>query len=86
MDFWKHFESCDGEHFPPCVIKLLKECGYTSISAINHLQSQDIDIIENFIDENLKYIVVELKCCNSSTYQNQKRFKFYQPTEVLFLI
>lgn len=76
MNFWQQLENSVGENFPPCVVELLKECGYNSSFAINALQAKDISEIENFIDENLKYIVDDMKCCNSHTYKNQKHFKF----------
>lgn len=76
MDFWQQFESSIGERFPPCVITLLKECGYNNFAAVNELQIDDIASIEKFIDENLKYMVEGLNCCNSCTYKNLKHFKF----------
>lgn len=35
-DFWQNFESCSGEKFPPCVIYLLKDCGYNDSEIIRY--------------------------------------------------
>lgn len=75
-DFWKKFEDIIGEKFPPCVVTLLKECGYNEISTLSVLPSENVDELENYIEQNLKHVVAELKCCNSSTYLSQNVFKF----------
>lgn len=76
MDFWQQFENCPGQKFPPCVIKLLKECGYNSFSTIIEFSETDVEYMEQFINENLKYVLTDLKCCNAISYQKQTKFKF----------
>lgn len=76
MDFWQQLENCSGEKFPPCLIKLLKECGYNSYSTITDFTEMDINNMEQFINENLKYVVADFKCCNAISYQKQTKFKF----------
>lgn len=76
MDFWNSFEKFFGEKFPPCLIKLLLECGYSCSATIQEMSSEDINDIELYIEENLKHIVEDLECCHSDAYRNQKKFRF----------
>lgn len=85
MDFYSHFEDIIGEKFPPCVVKLLKECGYSTSSTLHEFTSKNIDEMEEFIEENSKEVLSNLNCCNASTYKNQKVFKFL-PAHRKFII
>ena len=76
IDFWKNFEDKVGEKFPPCVVELLKECGYNETSTLSELSKEIIVELENYIENNLKHVVANLKCCNSHTYLRQNVFKF----------
>lgn len=75
-NFWKKIENIINEKVPPCVIKILDECGYCSLATICDLSAEAISEIEKFVDENLKHIVEKLNCCNAVTYRNQKSFRF----------
>lgn len=75
-NFWSRVENISNEKFPPCVVKLLEECGYIHSSTITKFTLDDIEQLEVYIDTNLRSIIEELKCCNASSYKSQQRFKF----------
>lgn len=76
MDFWNRFETFFGEKFPPCLIELLFECGYSCSTTIQELSLEDVNDMELYIEENLKHIVKNFKCCHSDAYRNQTKFRF----------
>lgn len=75
-DFWKKFETFLGDKFPPCVVTILKENGYTSSKMVADITSDDVTQIEEFTDKNYRELITSLSCCNAHTYQKQDRFKF----------
>lgn len=76
MDFWNRFEQFFGEKIPPCLMKLLFECGYSCSATIRDISSEDINDMELYIEENLNHIVKSIECCHSDAYRNQKKFRF----------
>lgn len=64
--FWVEFESFLKKSFPEYIIKILYATGYDNEIAISALCNEDIKIIEEFVDSNLKHLIENLDIYNSS--------------------
>lgn len=75
-DLWIQIENFIGEELPLCFCRILNEAGYNTSMALSSIQTLDIDTIEECVNKELRYIIDDLDCCNSTTYQKQKEFHF----------
>lgn len=55
---------------------ILKQCGYNNFANVADLNSETITEIEQYFNDNSKYVLKSLECSHSETYNKQEVFKF----------
>lgn len=84
MKVWHEIECTTHDTLPPCVKKILTECGLTSLLSINQINESRITEIENFVNEN-QGIIEKLDCCHAGTYKSLKKFRFLPAHRLIIL-
>lgn len=75
-DFWQQYEKFFGEKLPPCVVTILRECGYTLMSTLSDFKPENLAELEEHIHQQLRPVIENFKCCNAETYKKQQKFQF----------
>lgn len=76
MDIFQALEQFNGNEFPLCLKTFLRHAAYDTKTSCRLLDEKTLGDIEQYIFETGKDIINDLKCCNSTQYMNQARFKF----------
>lgn len=69
--FWAKFEKFLKNSIPDCIVKILIESGFDNEISISELCNDDIKIIEEFVESNLKHSIE-----NSGIYNLNEKFVF----------
>lgn len=75
-DFWQQYEKFFDEKLPPCVVTILRECGYTLMSTLTDFKSENLPELEEHIHGQLRTVIENFQCCNAETYKKQQKFQF----------
>lgn len=68
---WEKFEDFLKKIIPEYIIKILVQSGYDNVFSVSALCEEDIKIIEEFVDANLKHVIVD-----SGVYKISEKFVF----------
>lgn len=77
---WKKFEDLLKKTIPDYILEILIQSGFDNAFSISELCEEDIKIIEEFVDKNLKHLIE-----NSGVYKTSERFVFLPGHKKLIL-
>lgn len=70
------------KELPECLVKILKVCGFTSKAVLKHIDTETVNILEKFCNQNREFVKSALI---GSLYENMQPFQFVPGHRILLL-